>query len=50
MRFRAEAAVSNVNHDISQMKDEITSKDHRLVKEHFDHHKVRSRRPRLGMS
>jgi chromosome segregation ATPase len=34
LRFRA------MNHDINQMKDEITSKDHALVKEHFDHHKV----------
>ena len=30
----------SMNHDINQMKDEITSKDHALVKEHFDHHKV----------
>ena len=25
-----------MNHDVDQVKDEITSKDHTLVKEHFD--------------
>ncbi|KAJ0405024.1 hypothetical protein ATCC90586_001757 [Pythium insidiosum] len=29
-----------MNHQIEQLKEEITSKDHALVKEHFDHHKV----------
>lgn len=29
-----------INHQIEQLKEEITSKDHALVKEHFDHHKV----------
>ncbi|GLD92441.1 hypothetical protein PINS_up000974 [Pythium insidiosum] len=29
-----------MNHQIEQLKEEITSKDHSLVKEHFDHHKV----------
>jgi hypothetical protein len=35
---------SRMNHDINQMKDEITIKDHSLVKEHFDHHKVEKRK------
>jgi chromosome segregation ATPase len=29
-----------MNHQIEQLKEEITAKDHALVKEHFDHHKV----------
>ncbi|KAF0707548.1 hypothetical protein AaE_013556 [Aphanomyces astaci] len=29
-----------MNHQIEQLKEEITTKDHCLVKEHFDHHKV----------
>ncbi|OQR90419.1 hypothetical protein THRCLA_09351, partial [Thraustotheca clavata] len=29
-----------MNHQIEQLKEEITTKDHSLVKEHFDHHKV----------
>ncbi|KAL7691948.1 hypothetical protein Plhal304r1_c008g0033701 [Plasmopara halstedii] len=29
-----------ISHQIQQLKEEITSKDHALVKEHFDHHKV----------
>jgi len=29
-----------MNHQIEQLKEEITAKDHYLVKEHFDHHKV----------
>jgi chromosome segregation ATPase len=29
-----------MNHQIEQLKEEITAKDHSLVKEHFDHHKV----------
>ena len=29
-----------MNHQIEQLKEEITSKDHDLVKEHFEHHKV----------
>ncbi|RHY17441.1 hypothetical protein DYB25_005515 [Aphanomyces astaci] len=28
-----------MNHQIEQLKEEITTKDHCLVKEHFDHHK-----------
>ena len=34
----------SMNHDINQMKDEITLKDHSLVKEHFDHHKVEKKK------
>ncbi|KAF4324478.1 hypothetical protein BBO99_00000155 [Phytophthora kernoviae] len=30
----------NLYEAIEQLKEEITSKDHALVKEHFDHHKV----------
>ena len=29
-----------LNHEIEQLKEEITSKDHQLVKEHFEQHKV----------
>lgn len=29
-----------MNHQIEQLKEEITAKDHALVKEHFDHQKV----------
>eukprot|EP00753_Platysulcus_tardus_P014725 PLAT4437.6.p1 GENE.PLAT4437.6~~PLAT4437.6.p1 ORF type:complete len:966 (-),score=601.38 PLAT4437.6:117-3014(-) len=29
-----------LTHQIEQLKEEITAKDHALVKEHFDHHKV----------
>ena len=29
-----------MNHQIEQLKEEITGKDHALVKEHFEHHKV----------
>ena len=28
------------NHQIEQLKEEIQTKDHNLVKEHFNHHKV----------
>ena len=30
-----------MNHQIEQLKEEITAKDQALVKEHFDHKKVR---------
>jgi len=36
-----------MNHDINQMKDEITVKDHSLVKEHFDHHKVEKKKIKI---
>ena len=29
-----------LNHEIEQLKEDITSKDHQLVKEHFEQHKV----------
>jgi len=29
-----------MNHQIEQLKEEITAKDHALVKEHFNHHNV----------
>lgn len=29
-----------MNHQIEQLKEEVTAKDHALVQEHFDHHKV----------
>jgi len=29
-----------MSHQIEQLKEEITAKDHALVKEHFDHAKV----------
>ena len=36
-----------MNHQIEQLKDEITSKDHALVKEHFNHHNVDKDRDQL---
>ncbi|GMH70981.1 hypothetical protein TrST_g2385 [Triparma strigata] len=36
-----------MNHQIEQLKDEITSKDHALVKEHFNHHNVDKEREQL---
>jgi len=36
-----------MNHQIEQLKDEITSKDHALVKEHFNHHNVDKEREAL---
>jgi DNA repair exonuclease SbcCD ATPase subunit len=36
-----------MNHQIEQLKDEITSKDHSLVKEHFNHHNVDKERELL---
>eukprot|EP00943_MAST-04B_sp_MAST-4B-sp1_P001560 g1560.t1 len=36
-----------MNHDINQMKEEITQKDHSLVKEHFDHHKVEKQKVKI---
>jgi len=36
-----------MNHQIEQLKEEITSKDHALVKEHFDHHKVEKEKETL---
>ena len=36
-----------MNHQIEQLKEEITSKDHSLVKEHFDHHKVEKEKEKL---
>ena len=36
-----------MNHQIEQLKDEITSKDHALVKEHFNHHNVDKERESL---
>lgn len=36
-----------MNHHIDQLKEEITTKDHSLVKEHFDHHKVEKEKENL---
>jgi len=36
-----------MNHQIEQLKEEITAKDHSLVKEHFDHHKVDKEKEQL---
>ncbi|CAM9221671.1 unnamed protein product, partial [Heterosigma akashiwo] len=36
-----------MNHQIDQLKEEITGKDHALVKEHFDHHHVDKQRESL---
>ena len=36
-----------MNHQIEQLKEEITAKDHALVKEHFDHQKVEKQREQL---
>lgn len=36
-----------MNHQIEQLKEEITAKDHGLVKEHFDHHKVEKEKEAL---
>eukprot|EP00948_MAST-09A_sp_MAST-9A-sp1_P000347 g347.t1 len=36
-----------MNHQIEQLKDEITSKDHALVNEHFEHHKVEAEKENL---
>ena len=36
-----------MNHQIEQLKEEITTKDHSLVKEHFDHHKVEKEKENL---
>jgi len=36
-----------MNHQIDQLKEEITGKDHTLVKEHFDHHHVDKQRESL---
>jgi len=36
-----------MNHQIEQLKDEITGKDHALVKEHFNHHNVDKEREAL---
>ena len=36
-----------MNHHIEQLKEEITSKDHALVKEHFNHHNVDKERETL---
>ena len=32
--------IYSISHQIEQLKEEITAKDHALVKEHFDHAKV----------
>ena len=37
-----------MNHQIEQLKEEITAKDHSLVKEHFDHHKVEKQKDVLN--
>ena len=37
-----------LNFQIQSLKDEITAKDHSLVKEHFDHQKVRSEKETLA--
>ena len=37
----------STNHQIDQMKEEISSKDHSIVKEHFDHHAVDKERELL---
>jgi len=36
-----------MNHQIEQLKEEITAKDHNLVKEHFNHHNVDKEREYL---
>lgn len=36
-----------MNHQIEQLKEEIQAKDHRLVKEHFEHHKVEKEKEQL---
>eukprot|EP00002_Diphylleia_rotans_P004987 TRINITY_DN1392_c1_g3_i1.p1 TRINITY_DN1392_c1_g3~~TRINITY_DN1392_c1_g3_i1.p1 ORF type:complete len:887 (-),score=260.76 TRINITY_DN1392_c1_g3_i1:165-2825(-) len=36
-----------MNHQIEQLKEEITAKDHALVKEHFDHMKVEKEKDSL---
>lgn len=36
-----------MSHNIEQLKEEITTKDHSLVKEHFDHHRVDKEREAL---
>merc|ERR1712070_1034456 len=36
-----------MNHQIEQLKEEITAKDHALVKEHFDHQKVEKHKEQL---
>ena len=36
-----------MNHQIEQLKEEITAKDHALVKEHFDHQKVEKQKEQL---
>merc|ERR1719473_1274652 len=36
-----------MNHQIEQLKEEITAKDQALVKEHFDHKKVEKEREQL---
>merc|ERR1712010_370958 len=36
-----------MNHQIEQLKEEITAKDHALVKEHFDRQKVEKQREQL---
>ncbi|RHY33878.1 hypothetical protein DYB34_010677 [Aphanomyces astaci] len=33
-----------INHQIEQLKEEVSAKDHALVKEHFDHQKVEKQR------
>mmetsp|Transcript_33611 Transcript_33611/g.77642 ORF Transcript_33611/g.77642 Transcript_33611/m.77642 type:complete len:874 (+) Transcript_33611:212-2833(+) len=35
------------NHQIEQLKEEIQTKDHSLVKEHFNHHKVEKEKEQL---
>lgn len=36
-----------LSHQVDQYKEEITLKDHRLVKEHFDHHSVEKQKDAL---
>lgn len=36
-----------MNHQVEQLKEEITAKDHALVKEHFDHQKVEKQKEQL---
>ena len=36
-----------MNHQIEQLQEEILAKDHRLVKEHFDHHQVETSKDAL---
>ena len=36
-----------MNSQIVQLKEEITQKDHGLVKEHFEHHKVEKEKEHL---